>query len=272
MGSGLVVRVPQRRMKPGPSVVASACVLALVVLARCAFASTTDIVTLRGRPQVVHLYGTRNSSPPVIVSSGDGGWIHLGPHVAQILAARGYFVIGFNAKAYLESFTTKTSTLEPVDVPADFRELARYATGGSPVKPILIGVSEGAGLSVLAAADGPTKATVGGVIAIGLPDVNELGWRWKDAWIYVTHGIPNEPTFSSAALVGRMAPVPLAAIHSTRDEFVPVSQVQQTMARASDPKKLWVIEAADHRFSDNLPELDRTLIDAMTWLRGRSPQ
>jgi type IV secretory pathway VirJ component len=270
MGSGLVVRVPRSRMRPGPFVCASAFVVALVVLARCAFAGSTDIVTLRGHPQLVHLYGTRNSTPPVIVSSGDGGWIHLGPHIAQILAARGYYVIGFNAKEYLESFTTKTTALQPADVPGDYRELVRYAAGGSSVKPILIGVSEGAGLSVLAAADGPTKAGVGGVIAIGLPDVNELGWRWKDAWIYVTHGIPNEPTFSSAALVGRIAPLPLAAIHSTQDEFVPVNQVQQTMARASDPKKLWVIQAADHRFSDNLSELDRKLIEAMAWVKSVS--
>src|SRR4030095_12428997 len=148
------------------------------------------------------------------------------------------------------------STLQLVDVPADYRELVRYAADGSSLKPILIGVSEGAGLSVLAAADGPTKAGVGGVIAIGLPDVNELGWRWKDSWIYVPVGIPNEQTFSSAALVGRMAPLPLAAIHSTRDEFVPINQVQQTMARASDPKKLWVIQAADHPFKDNTSGLD----------------
>jgi type IV secretory pathway VirJ component len=249
----------------------AAFIVGLLVIARFAWAGTTDIITLRGHPQLVHLYGTRGSSPPVIVSSGDGGWIHLGPYIAQTLAARGYFVIGFNAKEYLESFTTKASTLQLVDVPADYRELVRYAADGSSLKPILIGVSEGAGLSVLAAADGPTKAGVGGVIAIGLPDVNELGWRWKDSWIYVTHGIPNEPTFSSAALVGRMAPLPLAAIHSTRDEFVPINQVQQTMARASDPKKLWVIQAADHRFSDNLSELDRRLLEAMTWVRGQSP-
>ena len=47
----------------------------------------------------------RGAGAPVIVSSGDGGWIHLGPHVAEILAARGYFVVGFDVKAYLESFT-----------------------------------------------------------------------------------------------------------------------------------------------------------------------
>lgn len=271
MGSGLI-RIARISMRPGPFVWASVFTVALVLPARDALASATDIVTLRGHPQVVHLYGTRSSNPPVIVSSGDGGWMHLGPHVAQVLAARGYFVVGFNAKEYLESFTTKTTALQPADVPGDYRELARFAANGSSVKPILIGVSEGAGLSVLAGADGPTKAAVGGVIAIGLPDVNELGWRWKDSWIYVTHGIPNEPTFSSAALVGRMAPLPLAAIHSTRDEFVPVNQAEQIMARASDPKKLWVIQAADHRFSDNLSELDRKLLDAMTWVRGLTPQ
>ena len=208
----------------------------------------------------------------MIVSSGDGGWMHLGPHVAEVLAARGYFVVGFDAKEYLKSFTSATSTLQMSDVPADYRELVRYAAAGSSARPVLVGVSEGAGLSVLAATDNPTKSMVGGVIAIGLPNVNELGWRWKDSWIYVTHGIPNEPTFSSAALVGRVAPLPLAAIHSTRDEFVPMSQLEQTMAQASDPKKLWVIDAADHRFSDNLTELDRRLLEALTWVTHYSPQ
>ena len=48
----------------------------------------------------------RAAAPPVIVSSGDGGWIHLGPHVAEVLAAKGFFVVGFDVKAYLESFTS----------------------------------------------------------------------------------------------------------------------------------------------------------------------
>jgi hypothetical protein len=35
---------------------------------------------------------------------------------------------------------------------------------------------------------------------------------------------------------------------------------------AGEPKKLWVVKAADHRFSDNLPEFDRRLIEAMAWV------
>src|SRR5262245_5191033 len=71
----------------------------------------TDTVMLRGRPQLVHLYGSRGAGIPVIVSSGDGGWFHLGPHVAEALAAKGYFVIGFNTLGYLKSFTSETGTL-----------------------------------------------------------------------------------------------------------------------------------------------------------------
>jgi alpha-beta hydrolase superfamily lysophospholipase len=218
----------------------------------------------------VHVYGDR-SGIPVIVSSGDGGWIHLGPHVAEALAASGYFVVGFNVKAYLESFTTTGHTLGVGDVPGDYRALVEFAAGGSTQRPILVGVSEGAGLSVLAAADPGMQRRVAGVVALGLPDRNELGWRWKDSLIYVTHGVPNEPTFSTGDVVGRLTPVPLAAIHSTRDEFVPEAEVRKLMAKASEPKRLWIVTAADHRFSGNVPEFDRRLRESIEWVRQNQP-
>jgi fermentation-respiration switch protein FrsA (DUF1100 family) len=231
----------------------------------------TDTVVLRGRPQIVHVYGDRNGTP-VIVSSGDGGWMHLGPHVAETLAARGYFVIGFNVKAYLESFTKDTQTLRVDEVPNDYLSLVEYASRGSAVRPILIGVSEGAGLSVLAAVDPDMQRRIAGVVALGLPDRNELGWRWKDSLIYVTHGVPNEPTFSVSDLVGKLTPVPLAAIHSTSDEFVPESDVRKLMARAKEPKRLWMVTASDHRFSGNVPEFDRRLLESIEWVRQNQPR
>lgn len=235
-------------------------------------AQTTDTVVIRGHRQSVRVYGSRGNGDPVIVSSGDGGWTHLGPHVAQLLAATGLFVVGFDTRAYLESFTNGTATLRSQDVPGDYRVLADYAGRGTAAKPILIGVSEGAGLSVLAAGAPPTKQTIGGVIGLGLPDVNELGWRWKDALIYITHGIPKEPTFSAADVVDKVTPVPLAAIYSTRDEFVPVAEAQQTFRRANQPKRLWLVNASDHRFSGNLAEFDRRLLDAIQWVKQNQPR
>ncbi len=232
---------------------------------RAACAQTIEPIVIRGHSQSLHLYGTRGG-PPVIVSSGDGGWIHLGPYVAEFLASKGFFVVGFDARAYLESFTSGRGTLRTEDEPGDYKALADFAARGTTRKPVLIGVSEGAGLSVLAATDPQTKRAISGVIGLGLPDLNELGWRWKDALIYVTHGVPREPTFSSAAIAARVAPVPLAAIHSTRDEFVPLADVQRVLDAAGAPKRLWVIEAADHRFSGNLPEFDRRLLEAIAWV------
>ena len=232
-------------------------------------AQTRETVTIRGQAQSLRVYGTRGGVP-IIVSSGDGGWVHLGPHVAEVLAAKGFFVVGFDVKAYLERVTSGNITLRPEDEPSDFKVMADFAARGSSGKPILIGVSEGAGLSVLAASDPRMKTEIAGVIGLGLPDVNELGWRWKDALIYLTHGTPTEPTFSVSAIVDRVAPVPLGLIHSTQDEFVPVATVQQMVERAREPKRLWIIKAADHRFSDNLPEFDKCLLEAITWITQHS--
>jgi alpha-beta hydrolase superfamily lysophospholipase len=226
---------------------------------------TRRTLNIHGHDQVLHLFGTRGGTP-VIVSSGDGGWIHLAPHVAEVLSTNGFFVVGFDARAYLESFTNGATTLRVEDEPSHYKAIIDFATGGTGRKPVLIGVSEGAGLSVLAATDPRNKEALAGVIGLGLSDLTELGWRWNDMVIYLTHGTPHEPTFSVKAVVERIAPIPLAAIHSTRDEYVPVAEVQQVLERAGQPKRLWIVNAANHRFSDNLAAFDRALLEAITWI------
>ena len=156
--------------------------------------------------------------------------------------------------------------------PADYRVLTELATKATGKKPVLIGVSEGAGLSVLAATDPATKDGITGVIGLGLPDLNELGWRWKDMLIYLTHRAPDEPSFSAAAVVDRVAPLPLAAIHSTHDEFVPIADVERVFKAAHEPKRLWIVNASNHRFSDNLDEFDRQLFAAIAWVNAHTPR
>lgn len=260
----------ERRGRANRAAIVALAALLCPVTVSLSAAQQTASVALRGHPQTLRLIGPQGGEP-VIVASGDGGWMHLAPHVAEVLASRGFFIVGFDARAYLSSFTSARTTLRVEDEPGDFQTLALFAAGSSGRKPILIGVSEGAGLSVLAATDPATQRLIAGVVGLGLPDLNELGWRWRDAVIYLTHGTPNEPAFSTASIIERVAPVPLAAIHSTHDEYVPLAQFQQVFARAKDPKRAWVIEAADHRFSDNLTEFDRRLLEAISWIRASAP-
>jgi uncharacterized protein len=84
--------------------------------------------------------------------------------------------------------------------------------------------------------------------------------------------VPDEPTFRTSTIVGNVAPVPLAVIHSTHDEFVPVADVERIVQRAAEPKRLWTIDAADHRFSDKLSLFDRRLLEAIDWLDARTPR
>ncbi len=237
--------------------------LAVAVVGAPVQSPTPRTISLRGHEQTLRLYG-RAGGQPVIVSSGDGGWIHLAPHIAEFLAQRGFTVVGFDAKAYLSSFTSGRTGLGPRDVPGDYRAL--FDGMGAARKPILVGVSEGAGLSVLAATGPDTRIRIRGIVGVGLPDVSELGWRWTDSMTYLTHRLPNEPTFSVAAVVGTIAPVPIAAIHSTHDEYVPLATVERVLAAATSPRRLWVVNAADHRFSDNLSEFDRRLLEAIDWI------
>jgi dienelactone hydrolase len=242
--------------------------LALAVFAcGTARAETKATLTLRGHDQPLHLYGPREGAP-VVVSSGDGGWTHLGPDVAEFLGGQGYFVVGFDSKHYLSSFTSGTATLVPVDVPRDYAALVAYARNGRPLPVVLVGVSEGAGLSVLAASDPGIQASLAGVLGLGLPDVNELGWRFSDSTIYFTHKTPNEPTFKASDYVSKLGVLPLCAIHASHDEFVPVDEIRRIMALPGEgPRKLVVLEAADHRFSDQQPQLQKALLDAFEWMK-----
>ncbi len=242
----------------------------LHLLMTVASAEETALVVVRGKQQKLHLYGPPGGRP-VVLASGDGGFIHLAPEVAAFLGGEGFRVVGVDSKAYLSSFTTGASTLAPGDVPGDFRVFVDQARGGRPTRVLLVGVSEGAGLSVLAASDPALQPSLAGVVGLGLPDVNELGWHFRDSVIYLTHKTPNEPTFRAADYVPKLGTVPLAAIHSTHDEFVPLDEVKRLVALPGGPRRLWVVEAADHRFSGNTAELQRSLREAIGWTAAAEP-
>jgi hypothetical protein len=246
--------------------------LSLIVMGLIGVAVTTASesphIVLHGRDYPLRRFGPA-SSRVAIVSSGDGGWVHLAPHIAEGLAARGWTVVGFDSRDYLIRGNDTGSALTPSDIARDYGALIAQAVAPT-TRVTLIGVSEGAGLSVVAAADAAVKPRLAGVVTVGLGDHNELAWHWKDSVIYITKGVPHEPLFLASDFLPRTPPVPLAMIRSSHDEFVPPSEADRLQMLAGPGSRGWKVEAADHRFSDNLPGFDSQLNAALEWIAGRT--
>jgi type IV secretory pathway VirJ component len=249
---------------------ASAGVLALLMCGSAASAGPSSVtITLDGKVQTLTAYRVERATQAVILSSGDLGWAGLVVDVAQFLAGQNVAVLGFDSKTYLESFTVGSSHVDPARVPAHFEVLAATAarTLGIDAAPVLIGISEGAGLSVMAAADASRKARFRGVIVLGLPGATELGWRaWRDWTTWFTKQNPLEPMAESMAFMEQLAPLPFVSIQSTRDEFVPLETAKALFTASKEPKRLYLIDASNHRFSDKRDEVHARILEALRWI------
>jgi type IV secretory pathway VirJ component len=202
------------------------------------------------------------------MGSGDVGWVGLAVSRAQDLSSDGYIVVGLNVREYLSTFTSKRTHLSPEDIQHDFGEMSRYLRErGLLVAPVILsGVSEGAGIAVVAAAAPENHEWVSGVITMGLPQTSEIAWRWSDFTSWITKKDAAEPSVNATDYLAHIAPIPLAMIQSTKDEYVPESDYRAMERTAREPKKLTLIDASNHRFTDRIPELRRAYADALAWI------
>jgi fermentation-respiration switch protein FrsA (DUF1100 family) len=204
----------------------------------------------------------------IVLGSGDVGWVGLAVSMADALTAQGYTVVGINVRQYLSAFTSGKSHLEVSDVPGDYRVvrdvLKQRRLLTRPV--ILSGVSEGAALAVLAASDPKNHDWVDGVITMGLPPTAELAWRWTDVGAWITKRDADEPSFAAKDVIAAVSPVPLFMIQSTKDEYVPKAEYDRLLLMAREPKRLVLIDANNHRFTDKRPELDAAYVAGLAWI------
>lgn len=224
---------------------------------------------VRGKTMALTVYRPAGAARgTIIMGSGDVGWVGLAVSRAQELSSDGYIVVGVNVREYLSAFTVGTTHLNAEDIQRDFGELSMFlrARGLLAAPVVLSGVSEGAGIAVVAAAAADNHGWVNGVITMGLPEVSEIAWRWSDFTSWITKKDAAEPSVHATEFVGRIAPVPLAMIQSVKDEYVPEEDYRAIERAARSPKTLTLIPANNHRFTDRIPELRRAYAEALAWV------
>lgn len=244
-------------------------IMACVVSVKAAEPRQMDF-PLRGRMLTLTMY-TPGSRPlgTVLMGSGDAGWTGLSVTMAEFLSDRGYLVIGINVKQYLSVFRNGNQHLTVDDPPADYRALADWlGRQHLLVAPVLLsGVSEGAAIAVLGASDVKNHSWVDGLITMGLPRTAELAWKWTDFTTWFTKKDANEPSFSPFDFIAWVTPVPVVMIQSRKDEYVPRADYERCHANAQEPKKLVLIDASNHRFTDRRNELQQEYLAALSWIQ-----
>jgi type IV secretory pathway VirJ component len=259
-------------------VFASALAVALVLASAPPAQATAEQridVPIRGHALTVSVYRSALAQPrgTIFMGSGDVGWVGLAVDMSQYLSDKGYTVVGVNVRQYLGAFTSGKTTLTTSEPPGDYNSLFHFLTARKLIAPpvYVSGVSEGAALAVLAGASAQNRSWVRGVMTMGLPPTAELGWRWSDFTSWITKKDSDEPMFKPKEFVPAIAPLPLCMIQSTRDEYVTEADYRQFEKVARDPKKLVLIDAGNHRFTDRRKELQVEILGCLAWMREHQP-
>src|SRR5262249_16799119 len=141
--------------------------------------------------------------------------------------------------------------------PADYLAMSEFLRSRQLlVEPVVVsGISEGAALAILAASSAKNHGWLRGVITMGVPPTAEIAWRWTDFTAWITKGDGREPSFAPKDYVAQVSPLPLVMLQSTKDEYVTEADYKELDAAAKAPKKLVLIQASNHRFTDRRKEL-----------------
>jgi dienelactone hydrolase len=247
--------------------------LALIAVARGVSAADKVPVTIRGRTLTLEWYRPAGTGPPkgsILMGSGDVGWVGLGADLAEQLSKEGYSVAGINVRQYLSTFTSGKAHVTPDEVPGDYAAIAQLLRerGMLPPPVVVAGVSEGAALAVLAGAASSNRTWLSGVMTMGLPPTAELAWRWSDMGAWITKKDADEPSFEPKQFIGDVSPLPLWMIQSTKDEYVPEAAFREFDRLAREPKRLVLIDASNHRFTDRRPQLWTEVLAGLAWIRN----
>jgi uncharacterized protein len=200
--------------------------------------------------------------PAVLVFNGNGGNRSLRAPLAAALAGLGLHVLLFDYRGYGGNPGRPTEE----GLAADARAALAYLAGRPEVDPgrlVYFGESLGAAVALRLAVERPPATLVLRSPFASLAEVGRLHYP------LVPVGLLLRDRYDSAALAGRLA-APLLVVAGGRDRIVPVGHSRRLFAAAPQPKRLVVLEGADHNDLDLLagPQLLAELRDFLAGVPG----
>ena len=242
-----------------------------------AFSAT---VPLHGRPFDLHFAVPVHSVAPdilVLYASGDGGWFGAAVDMFAQFGREGYYAVGFSSRAFLNLERSTGELINGGQIADEYRQIigqARTMLGlTASTRAVLTGWSRGAAFAVLVGAHRSLQPELAGVIAIGLPDEEELRVR-SDSDDTRNEGEVAKTThrmrFDTYGLIPTLDAMPCAVIQSTRDDYLPAEHARRLFGPDSATRRLYAVDARNHRFSGGNLQFIVALRDALQWVVAHS--
>jgi fermentation-respiration switch protein FrsA (DUF1100 family) len=192
--------------------------------------------------------------PLLVYATGDGGWHRKDLAAYRHLASFGHPTVGFDAHDYVTHLGRMDSTT-PARLAADYERIIRIAKdtlqlpADYPV--VLVGVSRGAGLSVVAAGQRGLRPSIAGVLAVALTKEEEYV-KMVEVYDYLP----------------RLAGMPIAVIQSTRDNYLPAAAARALFGADNPHRWLQPVQARNHSFGGARAQLYDAMSRSLNWIDG----
>lgn len=210
--------------------------------------------------------------PLVLFITGDGGWRGKDLDAFNHLIGWGYPVVGVSAPEYLRHLNQG-----PIAPQALADDIAAIILVGhhdlrlpASIPVLLVGVSRGADLVVVAAARRSLRAPVEGVLAVGLTKEEEYVRR-RQPRAAVPAATTADETDGEASMARpydalRRVAAPVCVIQSTNDKYVRAADARQMFGPDTAARQFHAIESRNHSFSDARGELYDTMRTSLQWI------
>jgi pimeloyl-ACP methyl ester carboxylesterase len=237
-------------------------------------------ITLYDAPLDIHYFSPRHvaaDKPLLLYATGDGGWRGKDKEVFHQMTLWGYPVAGFSAPSYLKHLGFQSDTTTPRRLARDYDRLIVFARKIMKLPDdqatVLVGVSRGAGLAVVAAGQGELQIQLAGVLAIGLTKEEEYVRRYRRRPGVSPTDMPSRErvmveTYQS---LPRLLTLPVSVVQSTHDNYLPAAQARPLFGPDTEFRQLHPIEARDHSFSDAREALYAQMRQSLEWICGFLP-
>ncbi|MBZ5497138.1 MAG: hypothetical protein LAP85_12100 [Acidobacteriia bacterium] len=213
----------------------------------------------------------------IIYATGDGGWLGLGHDIFDWLTQWNYPVVGFSSRAYLKNLgaVSDTDTTTPRRLARDYENIIGFAESRlglpSTTSLILVGLSRGAGLSVVAAGEGMLDQNLAGLLAIALTKEEEHVIRYRRRAPKSANDPPRLEgvQIETYRYLNRLVSFPVMVLQSTNDGYLPAEAARRLFGPDTALRRLRAVEAANHGFRNGCQALYRDAQDALKWMTSR---